>query len=425
MNRKNGDSVYKCFGCLPSSHKVLAMVLAGGQGTRLMPLTKERAKPAVPFGGRYRLIDFVLSNLANSGFTRIKVVTQYMADSLITHIVRGWRLSSFLGSYVEPVPAQQRMGPEWYLGTADAIYQNLDLFDDEKPEYVIICNADHVYRMDFRQMLAHHIESGQDVTVAAVPVPVCNASDFGVIEVDGAGNMVGYEEKPAKPAEIPDMPGYSLASMGNFIFGTRTLIDELLLDASNPGGSHDFGKDIIPSAFSKLRVGFYDFSSNRVPGCEDVPPYWRDVGSIAAYYQASMDLVAVTPEFNLYNREWPLHTWVKPMPPTKFVFADPGRMGHATDSLVSDGSIISGGHIHRSILGTNVRVNSYAQVDESILFDGVEVGRHAKIRRAIIDKQVVVPPGTRIGYDPVADRERFFVTSGGIVVIGRRQIIQP
>jgi glucose-1-phosphate adenylyltransferase len=402
----------------PAPH-VLSIVLAGGEGKRLLPLTAERAKPAVPIGGRYRLIDFVLSNLVNSGFLKIKVLTQYKSDSLNTHVSRGWRLPAMLDLYVELVPAQQRLSKEWYRGSADAMFQSLHVITDEDPDYVAIFGGDHIYKMDVNQMLDFHLETQADVTVAAIPVPVDEARAFGVLAVDDSGKVVAFDEKPARPREIPGRPGWALASMGNYIFSTDTLVDELQRDQDQDGSAHDFGKNVIPAMVGRSRVFAYDFLENEIPGqLEHERGYWRDVGTVASYFQANMDLLAVSPQFDLYNPRWPMRTWAQPLPPAKFVFADEehARMGIATDSLVSEGCVVSGGRIDRTILGPSARINSFAHVEESILFDGVDVGRHARIRRAIIDKGVHIPPRTEIGYDPVADARRFSIVDGIVVI---------
>jgi glucose-1-phosphate adenylyltransferase len=399
--------------------KTLAMVLAGGEGRRLDPLTRERAKPAVPFGGRYRIIDFVLSNFANSGVLKIKVLTQYKSDSLNKHLSRAWRLTAFLGHYVEAVPAQMRLGPEWYKGSADAIYQNLNLITDEDPDEVFVFGADHVYRMDVRQMLDFHVDRRADCTVAAIPVPIEQAHSFGIIEVDVEGRMVGFQEKPAQPKHMPGDPTRAPASMGNYLFQTGVLVKEVVDDAAR-SSAHDFGKDIIAGMFPRSRVFVYDFAKNAVPGqTQKERGYWRDVGDIDAYFQANMDLVDVDPVFSLYNERWPIFTLSYHLPPAKTVFADRhgGRVGSATDSLISEGVILSGGELHRCIISPKVRVNSYTHVEESILFEGVNIGRHCRIRRAVLDKNVELPAGTTIGYNADEDRQRFHVTEGGVVVI--------
>ncbi|GEJ58676.1 glucose-1-phosphate adenylyltransferase [Anaeromyxobacter diazotrophicus] len=401
--------------------KTLAMILAGGEGRRLDPLTRERAKPAVPFGGRYRIIDFVLSNFANSGLLRMKVLVQYKSESLNTHIQRAWRLAALLDQYVELVPAQMRVGPKWFEGSADAIYQNLNIITDEEPEFTYVFGADHVYRMDVREMLDYHRDNRADLTVAAIPIPVEEAHEFGIIEVDGEGRMVGFVEKPKQdPKTMPGDPTRCLASMGNYLFTTDVLVQEIVRDAGDPQSAHDFGKSIVAGMYARKRVFVYDFAKNVVPGqSERERGYWRDVGSLDAYYQANMDLVDVDPIFSLYNDQWPIFTIQYNYPPAKFVFANEreGRVGRATDSLVSEGCIISGGTVHGSILSPKVRVNSYASVEGSILFENVTIGRHCRIRKAIIDKHVEIPPGTSIGYDLEADRRRFHVTETGIVVI--------
>lgn len=402
--------------------RLLAMILAGGRGERLDPLTRDRAKPAVPFGGRYRLIDFVLSNFANSGVLQMKVLTQYKSDSLNTHLTRTWRLSEILGHYVQPVPAQMRTGGEWFKGSADAIYQNLNLITDENPEFVFIFGADHVYRMDVRQMLKFHREAGADCTVAALPVPKALAPEVGVIEVDDKGRVLGFVEKP-KPEQAKTLPGDParvLASMGNYVFSVDALVREIIRDAANADSAHDFGQSILPEMLAGRKVFAYDFLQNKIPAqTEKERGYWRDVGTIDAYFQANIDLTAIDPVFNLYNEQWPVFGAQHHHAPAKFVFNDPShdRVGRATDSLVSEGCIISGGHVHKSILSPRVRINSFSYVEESILFENVVVGRSARLRRAIVDKNVEIPAGTTIGFDAEADRRRFFVTEGGIVVI--------
>ncbi len=409
--------------------KLLAMILAGGEGRRLDPLTRERAKPAVPFGGRYRIIDFVLSNFANSGILRMKVLVQYKSESLNAHIQRGWRLTAVLNQYVEIVPAQMRVGPKWFEGSADAIYQNLNIITDEEPEHTFVFGSDHVYRMDVRQMLQFHLEKKAELTVAAIPIPVSTAREFGIIEADADGKMVGFVEKPEHDAKtMPGDPTRCLASMGNYIFTTDALVQEIVRDAGDVNSAHDFGKSIVSSMYERKRVYVYDFAKNVVPGQSDKERgYWRDVGSLDAYYQANMDLVAVDPVFSLYNGRWPIYTNQYNAPPVKFVFNNVGenRVGSATDSLVSEGCIISGGRVHHSILSPNVRVNSYAYVEESIVFESVKIGRHCRIRRAIIDKHVDVPPNTTIGYDLDKDRRQFHVTETGIVVIPKGMRIEP
>jgi glucose-1-phosphate adenylyltransferase len=403
--------------------RVLTMILAGGEGRRLMPLTQHRAKPAVPFGGRYRIVDFVLSNFINSGFFKVKILTQYKADSLIRHVTRGYRLNSQFGFFVDISPAQMRLGPDWYKGSADAIYQNFHAILDENPNYVCVFGSDHIYKMDIRQMLGFHQQTKAHATVAAIPVPVEEASKFGIMEVDKDWRLVGFEEKPAAPKPMPGDPSRALASMGNYIFSTNKLLEEIDRDAQIQGSAHDFGKNIIPSMFQEGKVYVYDFLTNEVPGqAERERGYWRDVGDVDAYYRASMDLVSVTPIIDLYNRLWPIHTHSLQGPPAKFVFSDERsrRIGIATDSMVSEGCIVSGGAIDRSILGPFVRVNSYSQVDETIVFEGAEIGRYARLRRCIVDKFVKIPANCEIGYDPERDKARgFTVTPEGITVVPR------
>jgi len=403
-----------------SRRNVLTMILAGGMGERLFPLTRDRAKPAVPFGGRYRIIDFAINNFINSGFFKIKVLTQFKSNSLIEHITRTWRLVPEIGQYVDVVPAQMRKGPFWFRGTADAVFQNLELIFDEEPEYVCVFGGDHIYKMDVNQMLQEHINNDADLTIATIPVPVEESHQFGVVEIDSDFRVTGFVEKPKEGAKtIPGRPNMILASMGNYIFKANVMIDVLQHNSLRNSGV-DFGKEIIPEMYPKMRVYAYDFGTNRIPGEDERNQgYWRDVGTIDSYYAAGLDLVAVTPMFNLYNPMWPIVSAPLHLPPAKFVFADSKtqRVGIATDSLVSEGTIISGGTINRCVLHPRVRINSFADVDESILMDGVDVGRHSKIKRAIIDKGVKLPPGTSIGYDLDLDRQRFTVTDSGVVVV--------
>lgn len=423
ISHQTGGSMY---GSL-ARRNVLTMILAGGQGERLFPLTKDRAKPAVPFGGRYRIIDFVINNFINSGFFKIKVLTQFKSSSLIEHITRSWRLVPEIGQYVDVVPAQMRRGPFWFRGTADAVFQNLELIFDERPEYVCVFGGDHIYKMDVNQMLQEHINNDADLTIATIPVPVSEAHHFGVVEIDSDFRVTGFVEKPKEGAKtIPGRPDMVLASMGNYIFKANVMIDVLQRNALRNAGV-DFGKEIIPEMYPRMKVYAYDFGTNDIPGEEPHNQgYWRDVGTVDSYFAAALDLVSVTPLFNLYNTKWPLVSAPLHQPPAKFVFADSraARIGIATDSLVSDGSIISGGTINRCVLHPRVRVNSYADIDESILMDGVEVGRHSKIRRAIIDKGVHLPPNTVIGYDPELDRQRFSVTDSGIVVVPKGAVFE-
>jgi glucose-1-phosphate adenylyltransferase len=406
--------------------RVLVYVLAGGEGKRLYPLTLDRAKPAVPFGGRYRIIDIVLSNFVNSGFERIKVVTQYKSASLEEHIARVWRLSPILDQWIEAIPPQQRTGKYWFRGSADAIFQCRHVIDDEKPEIVAIFGADHIYKMDVRQMVQFHADKSAEVTVATIPMPRAIASQFGVVEIDETNRIIGFHEKVPNPPPMPGNPEMCLVSMGNYIFETRALLSSIETDQEDEDSSHDFGHDILPNFVKQGRpIYAYDFNENRVPGESGDPRnigYWRDIGTVDAYWEAQMDLVSIRPQFNMYNDRWPIRTGVTHDPPAKFVFRDEAaaRVGSATDSLVSHGCIISGGRIHRSVVGLGCRINSYSEVVDSILFERVKVGRYARIRRAIIDKDVEIPPGMVIGHDPVADRKRFFVTEGGLVVIPKR-----
>ncbi|MFC1520912.1 glucose-1-phosphate adenylyltransferase [Elusimicrobiota bacterium] len=400
---------------------IMAMVLAGGEGSRIQPLTKDRAKPAIPFGGRYRLIDFVLSNLVNSGIIKIKVLTQFKSDSLIQHITRGWTLAPQLGQYVDIVPAQMRMGPRWYTGSADAVLQSLSLTANERTKYMCILGADHVYRMDISQMLEFHVQKSADVTMAAIPQPRSESSAFGVVDADDKKNVVKFLEKPKRPPPMHGNEDCSLASMGIYIFNFRTLKRLIEEDSMNKESTHDFGRDIIPLALkNKYKVCMYDFSTNRIPGTTEAEiGYWRDIGSIDAYYKSSMDLVQVNPMFNLYNYEWPIFSHYQPHPPAKFVFDDDNRRGCAIDSIVSGGVIISGSTVRRSILSPHARIHSYCDIEDSIIFNDVSIGRHSRIRRAIIDKEVAIPPDTQIGHDPKADKKRFKVSPDGIVVVPR------
>lgn len=406
------------------TNQVLVMVLAGGEGKRLYPLTLDRAKPAVPFAGRYRMIDIVLSNFVNSGLNKIKVLTQYKSASLEEHIARNWRLAPILDQYIEAIPAQQRTGKVWYRGSADAVWQCQHVIRDDHSELVCIFGSDHVYKMDVRQMIAFHHDIRADATVAAIPVPRNEARDFGVIEVGEGGRIVAFHEKVESPPPMPGNANYCLASMGNYIFGPEVLMRELQEDENLEESRHDFGHDILPRLVKKGGAVFaYDFATNVVPGEEGRNRgYWRDIGTIDAYWEAQMDLIEIHPLFNLYNFRWPIRTGATHDPPAKFVFRDEAqaRVGIATDSMVSHGCIISGGRIHRSVLGVGCRVNSFSEVEESVLFERVRVGRHAKIRRAIIDKDVEIPSGTVIGFDRDADRQRFFVTDRGTVVIPKR-----
>jgi glucose-1-phosphate adenylyltransferase len=406
--------------------RVLGIVLAGGAGKRLAPLTADRAKPAVPFGGLYRLIDFALSNLVNAGCLRIAVLTQYKSHSLDRHITRTWRMSALLGNYVTPVPAQQRLGPQWYTGSADAIYQSLNLVFDEQPDLVIVFGADHVYRMDPRQMIDRHVEFGAGVTVAAIPVPRREATAFGVVQAGRDGRTLeAFLEKPADPPALPGSPEETFASMGNYLFSTEVLIDALRKDAANPASRHDMGGDIIPMLVAEGCAQVYDFRGNKVPGATQRDTgYWRDVGTLDSYFDAHMDLCAAHPVFNLYNSEWPILTHVPSQPPAKFVHDSGDRVGRAIDSLVSNGVVVSGGLVRKSVLSPGVRVNSWATVERSIVLDNTIIGRRAVVRDAILDKNVTVPEDVQVGVDKDHDRARgFAVSAGGITVVGKSQTV--
>lgn len=404
---------------------MLAIVLAGGEGKRLMPLTADRAKPAVPFGGIYRLVDFALSNVVNSGYLKVVVLTQYKSHSLDRHVTKTWRMSTMLGNYVAPIPAQQRVDKNWYLGSADAIYQSLNTIADEKPDIIVVVGADHVYRMDFSQMVDQHIQTGAGATVAAIRQPIEMADQFGVIEVDDDDPTLisAFREKPSDPKGLPGAPHEILASMGNYVFSADVLIDAVTKDHDLEGSKHDMGGDIIPALVKENAAYAYDFKKNVIPGgTERDMGYWRDVGTLDSYYDAHMDLISIHPIFNLYNYDWPIYTDYGPYPPAKFVHGHHGRFGEALNSAVSPGTVISGARVTGSIVGANVRVHSYSEVDESVILDNVVIGRNCKIRKAIIDKNVIVPEGCEIGIDHDRDRARGFeVTDGGVVVIGKGQ----
>ena len=408
-------------------NKVLAMILAGGQGKRLYPLTRDRAKPAVPFGGRYRIIDFVLNNFVNSGFHQIKILTQYKSDSLNKHISRGWSLCPSIDQYVDLVPAQMRTDGNWYKGTADAIYQNVNQITDSNFSHICIFGGDHIYKMDVRQMLNYHIEKGADLTISAIPVPIELASEYGVIEVDDNWRLTGFIEKPDfTPKHIPNDPTRCLVSMGNYIFKPDKLVKELIADAADDTSSHDFGKNIIPKMLNNgSKVFVYNFASNYIEGMkEEEKGYWKDVGNVDSYWQANMDLLAYEPELDLYSPDWPLRTYNYNFPPAKFIWDEDERVGVAKNSLVSEGCIISGGSISGCVLSPKVRINSYSTVSDSILMENVTIGRHSQINRAIIDKNVEIPPYTEIGYNREEDLKRgFYVSKGGITVVPKGAIV--
>jgi glucose-1-phosphate adenylyltransferase len=410
-----------------SSPHVLAIVLAGGEGKRLIPLTADRAKPAVPFGGMYRLVDFALSNLVNSQYLKIIVLTQYKSHSLDRHVARTWRMSPLLGNYVAPVPAQQRVGKHWYLGSADAIYQCLNIIEDERPDIVIVVGADHVYRMDFSQMIDAHVESGAEFTVSAIRQPIGLADQFGVIQTtpDDATQIAGFLEKPTDVVGLSDSPGEILASMGNYVANADALVDAVTKDSEGSTSKHDMGGDIVPWFVSRGTAAVYDFIRNDVDGSTDRDrDYWRDVGTLDAYYEAHLDLISINPVFNLYNTHWPLFTGFSGLPPAKFVHAGPGRLGHAADSLVSPGVIVSGATVSGSVLSPGVYLHSWSSVSDSVVLHNSTVGRHAQVHRAILDKNVVVEERARVGIDPEHDRARgFTVSDSGITVVPKGTVV--
>jgi glucose-1-phosphate adenylyltransferase len=400
-------------------HDIEVVILAGGKGERLYPLTKDRAKPAVPFAGMYRIIDFTLSNCVNSDLKKIYVLSQYKSHSLNRHIQQGW-LSFFsypMGEFIYDIPAQQRIGNSWYEGTADAVFQNIYSLQHDMPGYTLILSGDHIYQMNYREMIQFHVRRKADVTIGVAPMPVETASQFGVIKADKGMNVVGFQEKPKKaPFTMPGDASKVMASMGIYVFDTKTLIRKLVEDAKLKSSSHDFGKDIIPRMVKHNKVMVYPFKGIMGNG------YWRDIGTLDAYYEANMDLVSVTPQCNLYHPNWPVHTVYSPFPPAKMVFSggkDGKRIGMVLDSIICDGAIVSGGKVERSIISPNVRVHSYSEIEDSMLMEGVEIGRNCKIRRTIIDKYVKIPPRTKIGYDPEDDKKRFDVSPGGIVVVSK------
>lgn len=400
---------------------VLAMILAGGEGKRLHPLTKDRAKPAVPFGGRYRIIDFVINNFINSGLYKIKILTQYKSDSLIKHITRGWPLSAAIDQYIDIVPAQMRMGANWYLGTADAIYQNLNQVIDENPRYVCVFGGDHIYKMDIYKMVKFHKKNKAELTISAIPVPIELANQYGVIEVDDEWRLTAFIEKPqSRPKHMPGRPDLCLASMGNYVFNTQTLINEVERDAYTTNSSHDFGKDIIPHMLANgMKVFVYDYNQNEHLGMSNEERgYWRDVGTIDAYYNANMELLGYSPIFNLYSKLWPIKTFNYNYPPAKFIWHEDGRTGMAANSLVSEGCIISGSTLSHCILSPNVRIRSYSDITDSIIMEDVSIGRHCIIKKAIIDKNVEIPSNTKIGLNKEEDIARgFFISPEGVTVV--------
>ncbi len=411
---------------LPSSltRHTYALVLAGGRGSRLHQLTDWRAKPAVPFGGKFRIVDFTLSNCVNSGIRRVGVATQYKAQSLIRHLQQAWSfLDGRFNEFIEILPAQQQVDEErWYRGTADAVFQNLDVIRRARPAYVMVLSGDHVYRMDYSRMLAEHAASGADLTVGCIEVPLAEASGFGVMAVDDAQRIVRFTEKPAQPDPVPGRPDVALASMGIYVFNAAFLFEQLLRDADDPKSTHDFGKDLIPHAVARYKVQAHRLADSAIrdpaePTDPARPPYWRDVGTLDAYWAANLDLVAVTPELNLYDPSWPIWTWQPQTPPAKFVFDDEGRRGQAIDSMVAGGSIVSGATVRRSVLFHSVRVHSYATVEDSVVLPGVDIGRGAVLRRCIVDRRCVIPPGLQVGVDPEVDRQRFQVTASGITLV--------
>lgn len=410
-----------------TNEDVLVMILAGGEGKRLFPLTRDRAKPAVPFGGRYRIVDFVLNNFINSGFFKIKVLTQYKSDSLNKHITRGWALSPFLNQYVDLVPAQMRTGGEWYKGTADAVFQNANQILDAEPSYVCVFGGDHIYKMDISQMLAFHKQKQADLTISAIPIPIEEASEFGIMEVDENWKLTNFVEKPkTAPKSIPNNPKMCLASMGNYIFDKDILMNAISQDSKKDFSNHDFGKNIIPTMLKeKKSIYVYNFNENSFAGMsESEKGYWRDVGSIDAYWQANMNLLDYLPELNLYSKEWPIRTFNYNYPPAKFIWEEGDRVGMATNSMVSEGCIISGGSLSRCILSPKVRINSYSQVSETILMENVSVGRYSEIRKAIIDKNVEIPPYTKIGFNREADiKKGFYVSENGVTVVPKGAIL--
>jgi len=404
------------------SERILAMVLAGGKGERLYPLTQDRAKPAVPFGGIYRIIDFILSNCLNSGIRRVDLLTQYKSLSLNRHIIQGWNIfNPHLDEFINLIPAQQRVGEDWYLGTADAIYQNVYVLQQVRPDLILILSGDHIYKMNYMEMVAYHLEKGADLTAAVIEMDKNLSRQFGVLQVSEEYRIIGFEEKPEVPKTIPGRPDLILANMGVYVFNTEALVRRVIEDAKDPASQHDFGRNVIPAMVNYDRVYAYSFRDENKKQAK----YWRDIGTLDAYYEASMDLVTVDPQFNLYDTQWPIRTYYPPLPPAKTVFEEygTGRVGMAYDSIVSSGCILSGGRVYRSILSPSVRVHSYSEVQDSILMEGVEIGRRARVKRAIIDKGVRVPEGHQIGFHLGEDAKKFTVTESGLVVIPKGTIL--
>lgn len=400
------------------TRNTFAMVLAGGRGSRLKQLTDWRSKPAVPFGGKFRIIDFTLSNCVNSGIRRIGVATQYKAQSLIRHLQRGWSfLDGRFGEMIDIMPAQQNIDEtRWYLGTADAVFQNLDVLRRQDAEYVMVLSGDHVYKMDYGRLLATHAESGADMTIACLEVPLRDASDFGVLGIDSDGRVVRFAEKPKEPESLPGRPDRALASMGIYVFNAAFLYEQLIRDHADPKSTHDFGKDIIPHCVRRYRIWSHHFADSCVGGA-GIAPYWRDVGTVDAYWEANMELIKVVPELNLYDEDWPVWTWQEQVPPVKFIFDDDGRRGCAIDSMVAGGCIVSGAEIYRSMLFSRVRVNSYSRIEDALLLPNVEIGQGCILRRVVIDKGCRIPDGTMIGVNPEEDRRRFHVSKKGITLV--------
>jgi glucose-1-phosphate adenylyltransferase len=392
----------------------LALVLAGGRGSRLKQLTQWRAKPAVPFGGKFRIIDFPLSNCVNSGIRKVCILTQYKSHSLFQHVQRGWGfMRGELGEFIELLPAQQRLETSWYKGTADAIYQNIDIIRSHNPEFVLVLAGDHIYKMDYGPMLAAHAKAGADITVGCIEVPLKEASSFGVMAVDENNRITAFTEKPSQPTPMPGRDDVALASMGIYIYRTEVLINELLRDADDPESTHDFGGDIIPGVIQRLCVTAFPFRQ-AANGCQ---AYWRDVGTIDAYWRANMELIGISPELNLYDRDWPIWTYQAQVPPAKLIFDDEGRRGMAVDSMVAGGCIVSGSYVRHSLLFSNVHIHSFSHIEDTVIFPDVEIGRHCIIRKAVIDKGCIIPPNTRIGVDAVEDAARFHISEEGVVLV--------